>query len=152
SNATVAVPCGTQIRTPKLNYNSAAVPSRPCNGIVSPNGGGATINKAATPDPLAEHPGVATLTGRLPTVAAMLAPLAPAAPASVAGTNLNFEGGWNNAAIGRVQSAASSLGCSANWAQPKWTFTCPPNVKTVNVGTLTVGGGISLDFALTSGT
>src|SRR5690606_36851463 len=75
---------------------------------------------------------------------AMTGPSAPGVPATVAGTNLSFA--WDQNA---TRNAATSMGCTAVWAQPKWTFTCPPTKKIVNVGTFSVGGGIAVDFALT---
>lgn len=150
SNAAVAAPCGTSIRTKALNYDSATPPAQQCQTITSPTGGAATMTRKATADPLAGHAGVAALTGRLATAAALVAPATPAAPTVPSGTNLHFEGGYNSASLGRVQNAARAVGCTASWAQPKWSFTCPSNVQTVNVGSFTLGGGISVDFALTS--
>ncbi|QKC99790.1 hypothetical protein EB231_24620 [Mesorhizobium sp. NZP2298] len=142
SNNTVTVPCGTSISAIGVNYNSAAAPSQPCNGITGPNGAAAVITKKSTPDPLAGNAAVTAAVARFPTVAALSATTAPSAPTNTTGTNIDFA--WNQTA---TMNAAVAAGCTASWSQPTWTFSCG-NKTTVNLGTVTIGGGINLNFAL----
>ena len=137
SNSTVSVPCGTSISTIAVNYNSVTSPSQPCGGITAPAGKSVTTTQTATPDPLDGHAGLATATGRLATVAAMSAPSAPSVPN---GTNIDFA--WNASA---TQNAATAIGCTATFASPVWTLTCPHG-GTYNFGNVTVGGGITVNF------
>lgn len=142
SNNTVTVPCGTSISAIGVNYNSAAAPSQPCNGITGPNGAAAVITKKSTPDPLAGNAAVAAAVARISTVAALSATTAPSAPTNTTGTNIDFA--WDQTA---TMNAAVAAGCTASWSQPTWTFSCG-NKTTVNLGTVTIGGGINLNFAL----
>ncbi|WP_263488856.1 pilus assembly protein TadG-related protein [Mesorhizobium sp. ES1-3] len=146
SNNTVTVPCGTSISAIGVNYNSAAPPSQPCNGITGPNGTAAVIAKKSTPDPLAGNTAIAAAVARFSTVAAMSTTTAPAAPTNSTGNNIDFA--WNQ---GSTQGQATALGCTASWASPTstWTLNCG-STTTVNIGTITIGGGINLNFA-TSG-
>ncbi|WP_232375765.1 pilus assembly protein TadG-related protein [Mesorhizobium comanense] len=144
SNNTVTVPCGTSISAIGVNYNSAAAPSQPCNGITGPGGAAAVITKTSTPDPLAGNSAVTAAVARFSTVAAMSAATAPAAPTNTTGTNIDFA--WDQTA---TTNAAIAAGCTASWSQPTWTFSCGSKT-TVNLGTVTIGGGINLNFA-TSG-
>lgn len=146
SNNTVTVPCGTSISALGLNYNSSAAPSQPCNGITGPGGTAAVITKTSTPDPLAGNSAVAAAVARIATVAALSTATAPTAPTTPNGNNIDF--GWNP---GSTQGQANSLGCTASWASSSSTWTLDCGSKTiVNIGTLTIGGGINLNFA-TSG-
>nr|WP_279626524.1 MULTISPECIES: TadE/TadG family type IV pilus assembly protein [Mesorhizobium] len=146
SNNTVTVPCGTSISAIGVNYNSAAAPSQPCNGITGPGGAAAVITKKSTPDPLAGNAAVAAAVARFAAVAALSTTVAPTAPSTPNGNNIDF--GWNT---GPTQGQANALGCTASWASSSstWTLDCG-NKTTVNLGTVTIGGGINLNFA-TSG-
>ncbi|RAZ90468.1 hypothetical protein DPM33_13195 [Mesorhizobium hawassense] len=146
SNNTVTVPCGTSISAVGVNYNSAAAPSQPCNGITGPNGTAAVITKKSTPDPLAGNAAVAAAVARFSTVAAMSATTAPSAPTNSTGNNIDFA--WNQ---GSTQGQATALGCTASWTSSTstWSLNCGSKT-TVNFGTITIGGGINLNFA-TSG-
>ncbi|WP_250889055.1 pilus assembly protein TadG-related protein [Mesorhizobium sp. dw_380] len=145
SNNTVTVPCGTSISAIGINYNSAAAPSQPCNGITGPNGTAAVITKKSTPDPLAGNSAVAAAVARFATVAALSTTAAPTAPTTPSGSNIDF--GWST---GSTKSQASTLGCTASWASSSstWTLDCGSKT-TVNLGTITIGGGINLNFATT---
>jgi len=142
SNNTVTVPCGTSISAIGVNYNSAAAPSQPCNGITGPGGAAAVITKKSTPDPLAGNAAVTAAVARFSTVAALSATTAPSAPTNTTGTNIDFA--WDQTA---TMNAAAAAGCTASWSQPTWTFSCGSKT-TVNLGTVTIGGGINLNFAL----
>ncbi|BCG81152.1 TadE/TadG family type IV pilus assembly protein [Mesorhizobium sp. 113-3-3] len=146
SNNTVTVPCGTSISALGVNYNSAAAPSQPCNGITGPGGAAAVITKKSTPDPLAGNAAVTAAVARIATVAALSTTAAPTAPTTPNGKDIDF--GWNQ---GPTQGQANALGCSASWASSSstWTLDCGSKT-TVNLGTITIGGGINLNFA-TSG-
>ncbi|MER9653734.1 pilus assembly protein TadG-related protein [Mesorhizobium sp. M0152] len=143
SNNTVTVPCGTSISAIGVNYNSAAAPSQPCNGITGPNGAAAVITKKSTPDPLAGNAAVAAAVARIATVAALSTTSAPTAPTTPIGNSIDF--GWSP---GSTKSQAIVLGCTATWAPSSstWTLDCGSKT-TVNLGTITIGGGINVNFA-----
>jgi len=145
SNNTVTVPCGTTITAIGVNYNSAAVPSQPCNGITGPNGTAAVIAKKSTSDPLAGNAAIASAVARFSTVAAMSTTAAPTAPTNTTGSDISFA--WSQSS---TQSQATALGCTATWASSTstWTLNCGSKT-TVNIGTITIGGGINLNFAPT---
>ncbi len=140
SNKTVTVPCGTTITTKAVNYNSAAAPSQPCNGITAPSGQTLKITKTSTTDPLAAEASVTSATSRLSNFASMNAPTAPTV---AAGTNIDFA--YSQPA---VATAANAVGCTAVWTNSSntWTLTCPARTAPYNFGTLTKGGGITLNF------
>ncbi|QKC84518.1 hypothetical protein EB232_25590 [Mesorhizobium sp. NZP2077] len=146
SNNTVTVPCGTSISALGVNYNSAAAPSQPCNGITGPGGATAVITKKSTPDPLASNAAVTAAVARIATVAALSTTAAPTAPTTPNGKDIDF--GWNQ---GPTQGQANAVGCTASWASSSstWTLDCGGKT-TVNLGIVTIGGGINLNFA-TSG-
>jgi hypothetical protein len=139
SNNTVSVPCGTSITTKAVNYNSAAAPSQPCSGIKAPSGKTLKIAKTATTDPLSGNGAVASAKGHLSSVASQTSPTVAAA---AAGTSIEF--GWSTSA---TQNAAKTIGCTATWTSgtSTWAMTCP-NDGTYNFGTVTVGGGIKVQF------
>ncbi|MFA6153260.1 pilus assembly protein TadG-related protein [Mesorhizobium sp.] len=142
SNNTVTVPCGTTISAIGVNYNSAAAPTQPCSGITGPNNTAAIIAKKSTTDPLAGNAAVTSAVARLTSVAALTATTTPAAPTNTTGTNIDFA--WDQTA---TKNAAVTAGCTASWSQPTWTFSC--GTKTVvNLGNVTIGGGINLNFAV----
>jgi len=138
SNNTITVPCGTKITAKAVSYNSAAAPSQPCSGITA-----SAITKVATADPFAGNAGVASANARIATVAAMTGPAGPGVPTVPAGTSIEF--GWDQAT---TKSRATTIGCTASFASNTWTLTCP-NGGTYNFGTLTLGGGINLNFNTT---
>ncbi|MGH6985743.1 MAG: pilus assembly protein TadG-related protein [Caulobacteraceae bacterium] len=136
SNATISAPCGASIVTIAVDYANGA-PSEPCNGITAPSGGSLRLLKVTTPDPLAGSLGVATATNRLASVIALSSPAAPSVPA---GTSIAF--GWSQST---TQSEATAAGCSASFSSSTWTLTCPSG-GTYDFGSVTVGGGISVNF------
>ncbi len=152
SNNSVAVPCGTSITTPAVNYDGAA-PSVGCGGIETSSGGAAKIVKALTADPLSGNSGVATATGRLSTVSAMTA---PAAPTVAAATDVNIGYSTTNALVTNnaynvciagcvVTGGACSGGACAAAYSSTWTVTCT-GVGPFNFGNTTLSGGITLNF------
>lgn len=144
SNNTVTVPCGTTITALGVNYNSTTVPSHPCTGIKGPNNTAAVIAKQATPDPLAGYAAITAAVGRIATGFSALATMvSPAAPATVTGTNIEFA--YNDTT---TKNQAIAMGCTATKSGSTWTLNCGTKT-TVNVGTLTIGGGINLDFNVT---
>lgn len=147
SNNTVTVPCAAApagMVTKNVTYNSASPPSQGCANSIRPPSGTTSVKftKAATPDPLAGNPAVATLTSRLATVNAYTAPAAPTVAAVPAGKPVAF--GWSQT---DTQTQATAAGCSASWASATstWTLTCPAG-GTYNFSTVTIGGGIKLRF------
>ena len=141
SNAAVSVPCGTTITTKTLDYNGA-VPSQPCGGIEPPTGT-ASVNlvKVATADPLATNTAVAAAFTHLANVATLTG---PSGPTVTTGNGILFT--YGSPAVGPL---AGTGGCSGAWAQPVWTVTCPPG-GIYHFGTISLGGGITLNFAVGS--
>lgn len=147
SNNTITVPCGTYIKAIGVNYNSAAVPTQPCKGITNKDGGATIIAKQATADPLAGHAGIAAAFKRFEDFSTLANITAPAAPATVTGKDIEFA--WNQSS---TQNQAIALGCTAAFANSKWTFTCPANKKKIDINEMKIGGGIAVDFAVNGAT
>lgn len=139
SNATVSVPCGTRIVTETVTYDANTAPSRPCNGIVTPDGAPAEIKRVATPDPFAGHQPISDANARFATVRSLAT-----VPAPQVATAAKIDFGWDQNA---TRNQASAAGCSATWSQPKWTLSCPGKTI-VNFGDITLLGGVSVDFNL----
>jgi len=141
SNATVSVPCGKTITTKTVDYNSAAVPSQPCTGITPPSGTPAvSIVKTVTTNPLASNAAVAGAFTHLASVASLSGPPGPTVPSS--SSSIVFTYGTSP-----TQAQLTAIGCSGLWAQPLWTVSCPAG-GTYNFGTISLGGGITLSFAV----
>lgn len=138
SNNTVTVPCGTTIAAVGVNYNSTTAPSQPCGGITGPNGTAAVIAKKSTADPFAGNTAVTTAVARIASVTALSATTPPTAPA---GNNIDF--GYSPSS---TQNQATALGCTASVSGSTWTLNCG-TTTTVNIGALTIQGGINLNFA-----
>jgi Flp pilus assembly protein TadG len=137
SNNTVTVPCGDTITTKSVAYDSAALPSEPCGGIVAPSGGTLSILKTVTADPLATNSGVTTATARLATVAGETG---PSAPSVSTGGDISFA--YNQSS---TQAQAIADGCTASYSGNTWTLTCT-GASTYHFGNITFGGGINLNF------
>ena len=141
SNNTVTVPCGTTIVTKTVDYNSAAVPSQPCGGITPPAGtSSVNIVKVPTADPLSGNATVAAAFSHLATVATLTG---PAGPVVAAGTTLLF--GYGTPTTAQMLTT----GCSAAFAGSTWTVSCSPG-GTYHFGGISMGGGITLSFAMGS--
>jgi hypothetical protein len=65
---------------------------------------------------------------------------APTMPSVPAGSNISFSSG-----AGTTAAQAIAIGCVAVKVSSTWTLTCPPG-GTYNFATLTVGGGVTLNF------
>ncbi|HEX4199201.1 MAG TPA: pilus assembly protein TadG-related protein [Caulobacteraceae bacterium] len=142
SNNTVTVPCGDTITTKSVAYNSAALPSEPCGGIVAPSGGTLSMVKTVTADPLATNSGVTTATAYLATVAGYSNPSLAAVPN---GQDVAF--GYNGNAATQV---ASVPGCSTTTTTGPgsgntWTVNCSGQ-SSYNFGNITLSGGITVNF------
>jgi Flp pilus assembly protein TadG len=142
SNNTVTVPCGTYISALGVNYNSTTAPSQPCGGITGPNGTAAVIAKKSTADPFAGNTAVTTAVARIASVTALSATTAPTAPTNTSGGDLNF--GWSTP----TNNQAVAIGCTATFSSSSstWTLDCTGKT-TVNIGNITIAGGINLNFA-----
>ncbi len=140
SNSTVTVPCGTYISAIGVNYNSTTAPSQPCGGITGPNGTAAVIAKKSTADPFAGNAAITAAVARIASVTALSATTPPTTPG---GTNIDF--GYNPTS---TQRQATALGCTASVNGSTWTLNCG-GATTVNIGALTIQGGINLNFATT---
>lgn len=140
SNSTVTVPCGTYISAIGVNYNSTTAPSQPCGGITSPNGTAAVIAKKSTADPLAGNTAITTAVARIASVTALSTTMPPT---NTTGTNIDF--GYSQ---GSTINQATALGCTATFSGSTWTLNCGIT-PIVNIGALTIQGGINLNFAIT---
>ena len=143
SNNSVSVPCGDTITTKTVDYNSGSPPSQPCSGIQPPTGvASVSLAHLSTPDPLASNTGVTGATSRLSAVAGLTA---PSGPSVTSGGDIGF--GWSQAS---TQAQATADGCSAAWnsSASTWTLTCS-GASSYNFGNITVGGGITVNFATT---
>jgi Flp pilus assembly protein TadG len=142
SNATVSVPCGTKIITKALDYDSAAVPSQPCSGITPPSGtASVNIVKTLTSDPLASN---AAVTAAFTHLGSITSQTGPSGPTVTSGTTLVFGYGTP------TPSQLLTIGCTGNFSSPVWTVTCPAG-GTYNFGGISLGGGITLNFAVGAG-
>ncbi len=140
SNTSVTATDGSSIVTDTLSYDSDTAPVFSGGAsVTAPDGSAARIVRASAPDPMAGHAAVSLAEGRLALVAAMQP---PSMPAVATGPNIDF--GWNQSV---TQQQAIAVGCTANLAGSTWSFACPSGA-TVNLGNLTIGGGLNLDFAM----
>ncbi|QYE36589.1 hypothetical protein KZX46_12120 [Polymorphobacter sp. PAMC 29334] len=150
SDATVSVPCGTGIKSAGVSYNTTFTQGCP-GGVIGPDGTAATvvIAKKSTPDPLASDAETAAARGRLTTAGALAAPASPAAPvvATPTGTFKDIDLAYNPSS---TQTQAIALGCTASQSGSTWTLTCPSGPHNFNA--FTVGGGLSVTFAGSTGT
>ncbi|RFU12933.1 hypothetical protein DZD18_09595 [Rhodobacteraceae bacterium W635] len=140
SNAEVVAPCGTSIVTASLSYDSATAPDTgSCNTIRTPEGDAAQMTRRPTPDPLDDAEAIELARDRMAATATLLAPddviVAP-------GPDIDF--GWN---AQRTMDQAEAVGCTASFTSSgnTWTFSCPGQ-STVNIGNITLGGGLTLRF------
>jgi hypothetical protein len=136
STSTLTVPCGTSITTNTLDYNSSAAPVQDCDGGITAG----TKVKALTANPLASNAIVAAAFSHVTSVASLTGPSGPTVPN---GTSVTFIYGSSST----VTSALSTIGCSGTYSQPTWTVTCPAG-GTYKFGTITVNGGVALNFAV----
>ncbi len=137
SNAVVAVPCGTSIVSLEVTYGSVAVPSAPCSGIKGPGNSAAKITKRHTPDPFENNTRVAAAAARVSVAADVKY---PPTPTVLSGGNIDFAWDQNG-----TRNQALAVGCTATWSQPTWKLDCGSKTD-VSFGTITMGGGIQLDF------
>ncbi|MFA8385128.1 MAG: TadE/TadG family type IV pilus assembly protein [Pelagibaca sp.] len=140
SNAGVVAPCGTSIVAEAVSYDSDTAPwTNGCNTITDPSGGAADIVRRPTPDPLAGTSAIMLAQSRMADTELLEAPADV-----VVGTAPNIEFGWNANA---TRAQAQAIGCTAtfNNGPREWLFSCP-GLSTVNIGNLTIGGGLRLNF------
>jgi Flp pilus assembly protein TadG len=139
SNATVAVPCGTSIVALEVTYGSMAAPSVPCSGIKGPSNSVAKVTKRHTADPFENNSRVAAAATRVSLAANVKY---PPTPTVLSGGNIDFA--WNQ---NGTKNQALAVGCTATWSQPTWKLDCGSKTN-VAFGTITMGGGIQLEFNL----
>lgn len=139
SNASVTLRGGSRIVTETLSYDSATEPQITGGAsLVAPDGGATRIVRATSPDPLADNAAISLARTRLEQVANQQPWVQPAvAPGS------NIEFGWSSSI---TEQQAEAIGCTADLSKRVWTLVCPSG-GTINLGDLTIGGGLSLDFA-----
>lgn len=140
SNAGVAAPCGTSIVAEAVSYDSDTAPRTDgCNTITDPNGGAADIVRRPTTDPLAGTSAILLAQSLMAETE-----LLPAPDAVVVGAGPNIEFGWNANA---TRAQAQAIGCTASFNNSinEWIFSCP-GLSTVNIGNITIGGGLRLNF------
>lgn len=138
SNAAVDTSCGTTIVTKTLSYDAGAAPNGGgCKTVVAPDGSDPQISRRPTSDPLAQYAAVLRAADQMASTAALSAP----DDVNVAkGPDIDF--GWKQKS---TQKQAKDAGCDAAFARSEWTFTCP-GLATVNLGDITIGGGLRLRF------
>lgn len=138
SNAAVVAPCGTRISALKVTYGSTLDNCRWDTNVRE------TVAQQSVTDPLAGHLGIAAAWARVASVNAMQWPLMPTA---LSGTDVHFEGGWNQSTAAAVK-AKMPHGCSAAWSAPKWTVDCSgvQSGQEIRFGNITVAGGVTLDI------
>lgn len=134
SNANVSVPCGTKITTLSVAYNGSV--SEPCTGIVTAAGAAAPLAKKTSADPLSGASQVKAAYSGLAAVSGLIAPVPPGVPV---GPNLALDWSTSTQMIG---------GCTESRSSSVWTVACPSG--TFNFGKLTVGGGMTVNFALSA--
>lgn len=139
SNAEVAAPCGTQIIAPSLSYNAGTDPRQNnCSNdpIQGPDGEATKVSRKPTTDPLAGMAALMTATTQLADTASLSGPGGTTAP------NIEFAYDQSN-----TKTQAQAIGCTASFASSgnTWTFSCPGK-STVNIGNITMGGGVTLLF------
>jgi len=140
SNAAVSLSGSSKVVTETLSYDSDTAPVITGGAsVTAPDGGAAKILRASAPDLLADSTAVSLARSRLAMLAAMQP---PAMPAVVSGPDIEF--GYTVAA---TQKQAIAAGCTASLSGNTWAFACPSG-GTVNLGNLTIGGGLGLEFAL----
>ncbi len=140
SNAGVAAPCGTRIVAAAVSYASDTAPqTNGCNTITDPNGGAADIVRRPTADPLAGTSAILLAQSLTAQTELLSAP-----DAVVVGAGPNIEFGWN---VNATKAQAQAIGCTASFnnGNSEWTFACP-GLSTVNIGNITIGGGLRLKF------
>jgi len=140
SNAEVAAPCGTSIVTDSLSYDSNSAPATGgCNTIVTPEGETSDIARRPTTDALAGSDPILLAQSQMASTAALTAP-----DDVVVANGPDIEFGWTPST---TTAQAAAVGCSATFASSDntWTFACPGQ-STVNLGNITIGGGITLRF------
>lgn len=144
SNAEVTAPCGTSIITKSLSYDSSSAPhTGGCGTIVAPGGATSQITRRPTPDPLAGTDAILLASAQMSRTAALADP-DPDLDGVAMAVGPDIEFGWNGTA---TKAQAEAIGCAATFASSnsEWTFTCP-GLSTVNLGNITIGGGLNLRF------
>jgi hypothetical protein len=139
SNAEVAAPCGTHIIAPSLSYNAGTDPRQNNCGndpITGPDGEATNVSRKPTTDPLAGIAALTTATAQLADTASLSGPGSTTAP------NIEFAYDQSD-----TKAKAQAIGCTASFASSgnTWTFSCPGK-STVNIGNITMGGGVTLLF------
>lgn len=140
SNAEVVAPCGTSIITESLSYDSANPPDTgSCTTIRTPEGDAAQMVRQPTPDPLEDLEAIALARAQMAATATL-----PPPDNVVVATGPNVDFGWNRQ---QTIAQAEAVGCTASFASSGsiWTFSCPGQT-TVNIGNVTLGGGLTLRF------
>ncbi|MEJ0044886.1 MAG: hypothetical protein WDN04_01075 [Rhodospirillales bacterium] len=118
SNASVTVPCGTNIHAPLVTWNTVA-PRVGCDGIQPPPGKSAVaITQTKTPDPLAGNATVSAAVARIDLVDTQTI---PSPPAVSGGTSLDF--GFISATSIRTGNPCTATTQTAYAAV--WTVACP---------------------------
>jgi Flp pilus assembly protein TadG len=146
SNTTVTVPCGTEIITPSVTYNSATAPSQPCTGIKAASGS-VKISKAATTDGFRTLAAVTTATARIASpVRTMTSPAAPAVPGLLPPLlNRDIEFPYYNDLL--FHTRLLTLGCTGTFASNTWTVNCNALLSNIlEFGRIKVGSGLTVKF------
>ncbi len=129
SNQSLNVPCGTFITAKTVTYGASA-PTVGCSGITG------AVSKSSTSDPFSNNQNVGTSGSR----AGGLNLSDPSSPNVPNGRDVNLS--WDDGA----NEDLNKIGCSGSFSNNTWTVNCPSG-GTYNFGSVSVGGGISVNFA-----
>lgn len=144
SNAEVEAPCGTEITTSSLTYDAGDNPLPEwCDTIIGPDGETANISRTSTSDPLADSDAIQLARLQMAQTRQLDAPdLHFDVDAMSVATGPDIDFGWTPS---NTKAQAEAAGCTATLASSVWTFACA-GLSEVNLGTITIGGGLSLRF------
>lgn len=138
SNADVTTPCGTSITTARLVHEGIVDDCQWSDSIVTAEGEPSPRTQRHSPDPMADNAQVAALHARFADIRLSTWP----DPVSVdTGTSINF--GWSDLSTSE-ENALDDTGCAASRDGASWTVICIGSE--VNLGGITTGGGIAVDF------
>lgn len=137
-NSSIYVHCGATITAPEVDYASNAVPVQSGCTDINPPPGTPAVKFMHTPsiDKLATNGTITTATSRLSTVSNVTSPPAPTVSG---GTDIRLA--YSSTPSPNVLPS----GCTATFASPTWTISCPA-AGTYVFGTITLGGGITLNL------
>lgn len=152
SAASVDAPCGTNIVTSRLTYDSDTPPDicTTPNNVVTSDGEKPPIEREPATDPMADNPAIAAATGLLASASDLFPGGITAFPDS-SGPDIRFSSTGNSKRIQEIlDEVATVSGCEAEHAGSTWTVKCS-GASTHAFGEVEISGGASLNFVNESG-